>query len=137
MNEKLIRVGTIYLPVRHLEEAASWYVAKLGAKINYQDKEKAILELADQSFFLIKAKEEASANFYAANGTECFSLTFEVDGLEELKILHKDLKQKAVQVGDIEDRGHTGRNFVFADLDGNKFDVWSELSPTFKQRMKE
>ncbi|MYL59636.1 VOC family protein, partial [Virgibacillus halodenitrificans] len=42
MNEKLIRVGTIYLPVRHLEEAALWYVAKLGAKINYQDKEKAI-----------------------------------------------------------------------------------------------
>lgn len=130
-------MGTIYLPVRHLEEAAPWYVEKLGAKINYQDKEKAILELADQSFFLVKAKEGETANFNAANGKECFSLTFEVDGLEELKILHKDLKQKAVQVGDIEDRGHAGRNFVFTDLDGNKFDVWSELSPTFKQRMKE
>ncbi|WP_369813171.1 hypothetical protein [Virgibacillus halodenitrificans] len=33
MNEKLIRVGTIYLPVRHLEEAASWYVAKLGKEL--------------------------------------------------------------------------------------------------------
>ena len=36
-------------------------------------------------------------------------------------------------LGDIEDRGHSGRNFVFMDLDGNKFDVWSELSPSFKK----
>ncbi|WP_412986042.1 hypothetical protein [Niallia alba] len=44
------------------------------------------------------------------------------------------LKEKAVTVGDIEDRGHPGNNFVFYDLDGNKFDVWSELSPSFKEK---
>lgn len=37
-----------------------------------------------------------------------------------------------MRVGDIENRGYYGRNFVFYDLNGNKVDVWSELSPIFK-----
>ncbi len=41
---------------------------------------------------------------------------------------------KEIRVGEIENRGHSGRNFVFYDLDGNKFDVWSELSPTYKEK---
>ena len=45
---------------------------------------------------------------------------------------HEFLNKKEVSVGEIEDRGHPGNNFVFRDLDGNVFDVWSELSPTFK-----
>jgi len=41
---------------------------------------------------------------------------------------------KQIKVGEIEDRGHSGNNFTFYDLDGNKFDVWSELSPAFKEK---
>nr|WP_197140727.1 hypothetical protein [Lysinibacillus sphaericus] len=37
----------------------------------------------------------------------------------------------------VENRGHAGKNFVFYDVDGNKFDVWSELSPIFKENYKE
>ncbi|EKN66486.1 hypothetical protein BABA_15292 [Neobacillus bataviensis LMG 21833] len=44
------------------------------------------------------------------------------------------LKEKDMRVGEIENRGHSGRNFVFYDEDGNKFDVWSELSPIFKEK---
>ena len=66
---------------------------KLDAQLNYQDNDKAILNLADQSFFLVKAKNKETANFYDMNGNERFSLTFEVDGQEALKKLHQDFDE--------------------------------------------
>lgn len=134
MSERLLRVGTAYLPVSHVASAAEWYTVNLGAELNYQDEEKAILNLANQSFFLVKAKEKQSSNFYDSRGEERFSFTFEVNGQAALEALRDDFKQKNMKVGDIEERGHAGRNFVFWDLDGNKFDVWSELSPVFKEK---
>jgi len=133
MSETLIRVGTTYIPVTNVEHSADWYVANLAAERSYQDSEKAIINLANQSFFLIKANEDQSSNFLDYKGEKWFFITFEVDGMEALQKLHQDLKAKGVQVGDIENRGHAGRNFVFSDPDGNGFDVWSELSPTFKR----
>ncbi len=134
MSTQLLRVGTTYIPVNDVERAAQWYVEKLDAKLNYQDQDKAILNLADQSFFLVKAKNKETANFYDIYGTERFSLTFEVDGQEALRELQQDFNEREIIVGEIEHRGHSGINFVFKDLDGNKFDVWSELSPSFKKR---
>ncbi|MBB6455340.1 catechol 2,3-dioxygenase-like lactoylglutathione lyase family enzyme [Salirhabdus euzebyi] len=133
MKEKLIRVGTTYLPVQDIEKAAKWYERVLDAKLNYIDEDKAIVNLANQSFFLVKAPKNETANFIDINGKERFSLTFEVNGIEELVALHNELSVKGVTIGDIENRGHAGRNFVFSDADGNKFDVWSELSPSFKE----
>ncbi|GLB59457.1 hypothetical protein NCCP133_15900 [Cytobacillus sp. NCCP-133] len=77
-----------------------------------------------------KSKHE----LFDSDGIKRFSLTFEVDGLRELEALHEELINKGVKAGDIEDRGHPGRNFLFSDPDGNLFDVWSELSPSFKKR---
>ncbi|WP_421382305.1 VOC family protein [Bacillus salacetis] len=134
MSEKLLRVGTSYVPVRNVASAAEWYTVNLGAEVNYQDEDKAILNLANQSFFLVQAGSNQSSNFFDKNGEEHFSLTFEVNGLSALEELHKDFKQKKMKAGEIEDRGHAGRNFVFWDMDGNKFDVWSELSPDFKEK---
>lgn len=128
----LVRVGTIYIPVKEVEVSAKWYEEKIGALVSYIDSEKAIINFANLSFFLVKSKG-ASANFVDIDGNERFSVTFEVDGLQALHSLHSDFKNKAIQVGDIEDRGHTGKNFVFTDIDGNKFDVWSELSAKFKE----
>jgi catechol-2,3-dioxygenase len=133
MNEKLIRVGTTYVPVRNPNVSAKWYAENLGAEINYQDEDKAIMNLANQSIFLVKAMQNESANFTDDKGNERFSLTFEVDGTESLYKLHGEFKSLGIQTGDIEDRGHAGENFVFSDPDGNKFDVWSELSPAFKK----
>lgn len=134
MSPKLERVGTTYIPVKDVEKAAQWYVEKLDAQLNYRDEDKAILNLADQSFFLVKSKENETANFYDAKGKERFSLTFEVDGLQALESLREHFIECDVTVGEIENRGHAGRNFVFQDLDGNQYDVWSELSPSFKNR---
>ncbi|MEH7381012.1 VOC family protein [Bacillus sp. JJ1533] len=137
MKQKLQRVGTTYLPVTNVRLSANWYTENLGAALNYIDEDKAILNLADQSFFLVAAPKGQTANFDDAKGQERFSLTFEVDGLQALENLHKDYKERQISVGEIEDRGHAGKNFVFRDPDGNLFDVWSELSPIFKKRGKE
>ncbi|MFG6115430.1 VOC family protein [Halobacillus sp. MO56] len=134
MKEKLLRVGTTYIPVADVEEAKNWYVNNLDAELSYQDEDKAIINLADQSFFLVKTQENETANFIDQKGKAHFSLTFEVDGWNALEALHKELRDKGVRVGEIEDRGHPGNNFVFWDLDKNLFDVWSELSPSFKKR---
>jgi catechol 2,3-dioxygenase-like lactoylglutathione lyase family enzyme len=132
VSDKLVRIGTTYIPVRDVERSSHWYVGKLGAELSYQDQEKAILNFANQSIFLVKSKENETANFIDINGNEHFSITFEVDGLGTLHNIHNEFIEKGIKVGEIEDRGHSGRNFVFYDLDGNKFDVWSELSPKFK-----
>ncbi|WP_188456023.1 VOC family protein [Virgibacillus oceani] len=134
MNEKLVRIGTTYIPVTDVSKSSDWYVTKLGAIRNYQDDDKAILDLANQSIFLVKSTHNENANFIDSNGFERFSITFEVNGLPALEALHKTLKEQEVQVGEIENRGHAGRNFVFSDRDGNKFDVWSELSTVFKEK---
>ncbi|MGY6209094.1 VOC family protein [Cytobacillus firmus] len=134
MSGKLLRVGTTYIPVTSVDLSSEWYINKLGAELSYKDQDKAILNFANQSIFLVKSKEDQSANFFDIYGNERFSLTFEVNGLSALEAIHKDFKQNGISVGEIEDRGHSGRNFVFYDLDGNKFDVWSELSPAFKEK---
>ncbi|WP_026584004.1 VOC family protein [Bacillus sp. J33] len=134
MAEKLLRVGTTYIPVTNVELSSDWYVNKLGAELSYIDQDKAILNFANQSIFLVKSNENQSSNFFDIYGNERFSLTFEVNGLNALEAIHKDFMQSEIRVGEIEDRGHSGRNFVFYDLDGNKFDVWSELSPTFREK---
>ncbi|CAK6478121.1 VOC family protein [Peribacillus castrilensis] len=134
MSEKLIRVGTTYIPVTNVELSTEWYVINLGAELSYMDDDKAILNLANQSIFLVKSNMGQTSNFYDVYGQEHFLMTFEVNGLSALESLHNEFVNKEMRVGEIEDRGHSGRNFVFFDLDGNKFDVWSELSPSFKDK---
>ncbi|GAF21661.1 hypothetical protein JCM19047_1359 [Bacillus sp. JCM 19047] len=133
MNDKLLRIGTTYIPVASVDLSSEWYINKLQAELSYKDEDKAILNLANQSIFLIKSSENQTSNFIDSYGDERFSLTFEVNGLESLKELHKNFVANDIRVGSIENRGHSGRNFVFYDLNGNKFDVWSELSPAFKE----
>ncbi|WP_102263250.1 VOC family protein [Mesobacillus jeotgali] len=134
MGEKLLRIGTTYIPVTNVDISSEWYINKLGAELSYKDQDKAILNFANQSIFLVKSNENQSSNFIDIYGNERFSLTFEVNGLNALEEIHNDFRQSEIRVGEIENRGHSGRNFVFYDLDGNKFDVWSELSPIFKEK---
>ncbi|MEB2298612.1 VOC family protein [Lysinibacillus xylanilyticus] len=137
MSETLIRIGTTYIPVSNVELSCEWYVNKLGAERCYQDTDKAIVNFANQSFFLVRSMNNQSSNFIDCYGEEHFSITFEVDGLSALETIRNVFIDKGITVGEVENRGHAGRNFVFYDVDGNKFDVWSELSPVFKEKYKE
>ena len=53
MISKLIRIGTVYIPVQNLKAATDWYVKHLGAVVSYADQDKAIVNFADASFFKI------------------------------------------------------------------------------------
>ena len=136
VGEKLLRIGTTYIPVTDVELSSIWYVDKLGAELSYKDEDKAILNFANQSIFLVKSMENQSSNFIDIYGEERFSLTFEVNGIDALEAIHSDFINNGICVADIENRGHAGLNFVFSDIDGNKFDVWSELSPIFKEKYR-
>jgi len=135
MSSFIKRVGTTYIPVVNPEKSSLWYQEMLGAVENFRDKDKAILEFADQSFFLVKAKKGERSCFLDTYGQEHFTMTFEVNGIDRLIEFNSFLQKKGVRVGEIENRGHPGTNFVFYDIDGNMFDVWSELSPTFKGKL--
>ena len=134
MKNQLIRVGTIYIPVGNPRESSNWYREMLNAKLNYLDEDKAIMDMADISLFLVKSQGQSS-NFTDIYGEDRFVITYEVDGLEALETLHNEFMERGIKVEEIESRGHAGKNFVFYDLDGNKFDVWSELSPKYKERL--
>ncbi|WP_240794219.1 VOC family protein [Bacillus sp. BHET2] len=131
--KQLIRVGSTYIPVSDVSRSSTWYQEKLNAELNFQDSDKAILDLAHQSIFLVKSLEGESSNFMDRHHNKRFSITFEVDGISELVELREQFMSNEVEVGEMENRGHGGRNFVFSDCDGNLFDVWSELSPQFKK----
>jgi len=136
MNSRLVRVGTIYLPVTNPKLTADWFCSNLGAELSYLDEDNnhAIINLAHQSFILIQSEEGILANFQTINDGLMFPFTFEVDGEDELIALHKELIEKKATVGSIEDRGHSGKNFIIIDPDGNRYDVWSELSAEFKEK---
>jgi hypothetical protein len=40
MGEKLLRVGTTYIPVTNVDLSSDWYVNKLGAELSYKDQDK-------------------------------------------------------------------------------------------------
>lgn len=136
MTSRLIRVGTIYLPVTDPKRSANWFCSNLGAELSFLDEENnhAILNLAHQSFILIQSEIGLTANFQTIRDGLMFPFSFEVNGEEELLRLHRELTDKGVTVGEMEDRGHAGRNFIITDPDGNRFDVWSELSNEFKEK---
>lgn len=57
MNEKLLRIGTTYIPVSNVQLSSEWYVNKLGAELSHIDEDKAIFNFANQSIFLVQSKE--------------------------------------------------------------------------------
>ncbi|WP_062052127.1 hypothetical protein [Bacillus sp. JCM 19034] len=54
----------------------------------------AILNFANQSFFLVKSKGAEKATFQDHKGNEHFLMTFEVDGIEQLRGFHSVLTKK-------------------------------------------
>ncbi|KZE69121.1 hypothetical protein AWM68_02315 [Fictibacillus phosphorivorans] len=67
-------MGTTYIPVYDIISSKDWYVNKLGAGLNL-DEDKAILNLADQSIFLVRLHQGQTSNFNDFNGEERFSLS--------------------------------------------------------------
>lgn len=69
---------------------------------------------------MVETKGEIDNQFPNKSGYEMFRFTFEVRRIE---LLHDRLVSNGVRVEELKDSGHCGINFIFFDLDGNKFDV--------------
>lgn len=126
----LTRVSHNYLPVADLEQATKWYKETFGLTVRPRSPGGAILVLGNgQWLFLLESKEKKTTNFkteqWSGDEYEMFSLTFEVDNIVEL---HKRLRISGVYVEPLVDEDGCGLQFKFKDPDGNKFNVWQDVS---------
>ncbi|SFL36833.1 Catechol 2,3-dioxygenase [Paenibacillus sp. 1_12] len=119
-----------YLPVSDLERAVTWYEEILGLTVRKREPAGAILILGNgQWLFLLESTEKRTANFitdqWEGAHYEMFSLTFETENITEL---HKKLRENGVYVESLVDHDSCGLQFKFKDPDGNKFNVWQDIT---------
>lgn len=122
------RINSIYLPVSHKKKAVKWYEDHLGLT-HPRGPESDILQLGDGTWvFLEKSITKTTANFatsgWVENGNyEMFSICFETN---DAVGLHEKLQNEGVEVEELRDEGSCGIQFIFYDLDGNKFQVFQQ-----------
>lgn len=125
MNQ-LNRINSIYLPARDPEKSIAWYEKHLGLT-RPLGPNSGILQLGDGTWvFLERAIARETANFATSGwreggNYEMFSLCFTVDDARQL---HEKLRSEGVEVEDVRDEGGCGLQFIFYDLDGNKFQAF-------------
>lgn len=118
MPSPFLRVDTLFIPVRDLESAVTWYTEVLGLNLNWRNDEGgyACVDGGVLPITLVKAAKEceftpfvnAPYNFYAVDIDET----------------HKSLSDKGIEVGEIETL-YNVRWFWFKDPDGNRLEVCS------------
>ncbi|GAA0371969.1 VOC family protein [Bacillus horti] len=122
----LKKVHCNYLPVSDLKKAVDWYIQYFSVK-QLEANDKILVLGSGQWLFLLESKTKENANFYTdhwdGENYEMFSLTFEV---EDIIQLHQSLQHSGAYVGPLVDHGSCGLQFVFKDLDGNKFNAWQD-----------
>lgn len=117
-------VCSVYVPVKSPVRSAEWWQRNFGLEyaVPFNSSEnQAILKLSDgQWLHLVETEGEIDNQFPNKAGYQMFRFTFEV---REIERLYDRLQSNSVKIDELEDRGNCGINFVFYDLDGNKFDV--------------
>lgn len=117
-------VCSVYVPVKNAVKSAQWWQENFGLEYAVpfnQSESQAILKLSDgQWLHLVETEGPIDNQFPDKKGYEMFRFTFEV---RKIEVLYDHLATHGVRIGDLKDRGSCGINFIFYDLDGNKFDV--------------
>ncbi|MCR8630344.1 VOC family protein [Paenibacillus radicis (ex Xue et al. 2023)] len=120
----LSAVCSIYVPVRNPINSAQWWQRNFGLEyaVPFNAAEaQVILKLSDgQWLHLVETDGHFDNQFTNKAGYEMFRFTFEV---RQIEVLYDHLQSNSVKVEQLKDRGSCGINFIFYDLDGNKFDV--------------
>lgn len=124
LGNSLKCICSVYVPVRDPLLSAEWWQRNFGLEFavpfNPQEAQ-AIMKLSDgQWLHLVETKGEIDNAFPNKEGYPMFRFTFEVRQIEHL---YDHLQSSGAQTDHPADRGACGINFVFYDLDGNKFDV--------------
>jgi hypothetical protein len=122
-------ICSVYVPVTNPLKSAQWWQQNFGLQfaVDYNPAEnQAILKLADgQWLHLVETERPFDNQFKDSTGYERFRLTIEV---REIEVIYDHLQQNGVKIDELRDRGSCGINFVFYDLDGNKYDVNENVS---------
>ncbi|MBW7454511.1 VOC family protein [Paenibacillus sepulcri] len=122
-------ICSVYVPVKDPIKSAHWWQQHFGLDfaVPFNPEEaQAIMKLSDgQWLHLVETKGNIDNQFVNKAGYEMFRLTFEV---RQIEVLHDHLLANGVKVDELKDRGSCGINFVFYDLDGNKFDINENVS---------
>lgn len=117
-------ICSVYVPVKQRLRSAEWWQRNFGLEYAMPfnpSESQVILKLSDgQWLHLVETEGEIDNQFPDKSGYQMFRLTFEVRKIEEL---YERLQGSGVKTGELKDRDSCGINFVFYDLDGNKFDV--------------
>jgi catechol 2,3-dioxygenase-like lactoylglutathione lyase family enzyme len=129
ISNSLKCICSVYVPVTNPIKSADWWQQNFGLEFAVRfnpDENQAILKLADgQWLHLVETERPFNNQFKDVSGYEKFRLTFEV---REIEVVYDHLQTNGVKIEELQDRGSCGINFVFYDLDGNKFDVNENVS---------
>lgn len=112
------RIDTVFVRVRNLDDAVTWYTEKLGLRLRWRQPGVACLNVSETPLTLLEASDdfvpaaEAPFNFYT----------------DDIEAAHRFLKEAGVTVDDEILAGDGVRWFGFRDPDGNRLEVcwWPE-----------
>jgi hypothetical protein len=133
LKENMLKaVNWFYVPVRNRIQSAEWWQRHFGLSLAVPldpTGTHAILKLSDgQWLHLVETEGDISNQFPEKTGYERSRVTFDVRHIEKL---YEQLRSSGIKVDELQDRASCGINFVFYDLDGNKFDV-NEMIETYR-----
>ena len=122
------QLGHLVLRVRDLERSEQFYTDVLGLCVTNKRSGKMVFMSAggDASHELALMPVGADAPGPEQDRVGLFHFAWEMDSLEDLRVLYQQMKQKGVQIRGLGDHG-ISMGVYFFDPDGNEIEVFYEL----------
>ncbi|WP_152657689.1 VOC family protein [Oceanobacillus sp. CFH 90083] len=121
----MFKIGSIFIPVTNIENAAAWYEKYLGAKKidSWGDGAGFYLPIGSTQLALVRVESVQPTEFITKERQKNSYYNFVVDDIEAT---HQHFKNNNVLTTEIDDFGGM-KCFDFFDLDGNPFSVVNEV----------
>ena len=123
------QLGHLVLRVRDLEVSKTFYASILDLRVTYEIPGKMVFMSAGESSHEL-ALMEAGPNASGSDNSQLglYHFAWEMNTLEDLKILNEELKDKEVQIVGVGDHG-ISIGVYFLDPDSNEIEAFYELPP--------
>ncbi|MFP4976191.1 VOC family protein [Paenibacillus sp. CN-4] len=120
-NGSILGIAYNVIPVKNAKKSAEWFVNHFGFNIRNDRGNYVSLFRGNRPILDLIESDHESRAVFEVDGRTRWVITFFTDDIEAL---HQRLTSEGVAVRPISEEGKYGEFFVFADLDGNLFDVW-------------
>lgn len=120
-NGSILGIAYNVIPVKNAKKSAEWFVNHFGFNIRNDRGNYLSLFRGNRPILDLIESEDESRAVFEVDGRTRWVVTFFTNDIEAL---HQRLTSEGVAVRPISNEGKYGKFFVFADLDGNLFDVW-------------